>query len=880
MTIKPGNQTIFLKDYKPSEFKIKSVKLNIFLAENIVEVLAIIRFKHQREKKIPLVLDGSRFLTLKSLKIDGVELGYNKYELKDNSLIIFEVPKEFVLETIVKIKPQDNTTLTGLYKSDGMFCTQCEAEGFRNITYYLDRPDIMSKFQCRIEGNKEKYPVLLSNGNLIESGDLSGGRHYVLWDDPFLKPCYLFALVAGNLSYIEDYFYTQSNRKITLKIYTAQEDINKCDFAMQALKNSMKWDEEVYGLEYDLNIFNIVAVSNFNMGAMENKSLNIFNAKYVLANPKTGTDADFDGIQGVIAHEYFHNWTGNRVTCRDWFQLSLKEGLTVFRDQEFSSDMGSRAQKRIEDVSVLRRHQFPEDDGPMAHPIRPESYIEINNFYTATVYNKGAEVIRMMHEIIGADAFQAGMKLYFKRHDGQAVTCEDFVQSMESASGVNLKQFRLWYSQAGTPLVKIEEVYIKEKQEYVLNFEQILPNIPGQSNKKAMHIPIKVALLTDNGTPLKAISEGDLSYNRDEYVLNIREYSQKFIFKNIPQKPTPSLLRGFSAPIKVDANLTNDNLAFLLAHDTDPFSKWEAGQTLAKVTIFKILEQFNTSKALEIDTCFFQGIEGLLKTDHLDKALLAEALELPSEIYLGQSMEVLDVDGLHKSRNFLQVEFSRRYYDTWLNIYFENLALNSYSLAPEDKAKRKLKNIALKYLMRSGKSEAIEIGYRQFQNSDNMTDYIAAFGGLVNSESDKREIVISKFYNKWKSEPLVIDKWFSIQALSDKKNTINDVINLSKHSAFSFKNPNRLRSLVSVFSLLNQVQFHNDKGRGYKFLTDVILKVDKSNPQISASMMAPLSRWKKLDGNRQKMMILNLERIKSQKGLSKDVLEIVSKSLG
>lgn len=835
MNKKSNNKAIYLKDYIPSPFQIKSVELDVTLGEDVTRVKSTLSIERNNGDDSALILDGSTFLDLKYLGINGKSLQQSQYIINKTHLKIIDVPDKFILETHVEIKPQENTTLTGLYKSDGMFCTQCEAEGFRNITYYLDRPDIMSKFRCRIEGDKDKYPVLLSNGNLKSFGDLEGGNHFTVWEDPHLKPSYLFALVAGNLSHIEDHFITKSGQEVTLRIYTRPTDITKCDFAMGALKKSMKWDEDVYGLEYDLSVFNIVAVNDFNMGAMENKSLNIFNTKYVLASFETGTDVDFDGIEGVIAHEYFHNWTGNRVTCRDWFQLSLKEGLTVFRDQEFSSDMGSRAQKRIDDVQVLRGHQFPEDDGPMAHPVRPESFVEINNFYTATVYNKGAEVIRMMYELIGPKAFRSGMDLYFSRYDGKAVTCEDFIKSMEDASGVALTQFRLWYSQAGTPLLIVEDHYNDKTGEYVIDIEQNLPHTPGQSIKKPMHIPFRVGLLDKRGIELTPDFEGDILKKPKDFVLNVRQLKEKYIFKNLKEKPTPSLLRGFSAPIKLKASLTNADLAFLLAHDTDSFAKWEAGQKLSENIIFGLLQNIKYSQKLSVPAEFYLGIEGLLADQTSDKALISEALKLPTEIYLGQSMNKLDVDGLHLARSYLRKELALKFYDNWLRLYFENKTSHPYNLSQGDKAKRKLKNIALQYLMQSDEKEALDICYNQFLNSDNMTDCVASLGALVNSNKEERQKALAIFYSRWEDDPLVIDKWFSLQAISEREGTINEVIRLSSHPSFTLKNPNRLRSLVNVFSLLNQVRFHQADGKGYEFLADKIIEVDKINPQNAAT---------------------------------------------
>ncbi len=859
-------KTKYLADYKIPDFTIDDVDLVFDLGSEKTRVTSILKIRRQGEADAPLVLDGSE-MELVAVKLNGEDVAH---EVDEKSLTIAGIPDQFELKTVVDIDPASNTALEGLYVSNGMYCTQCEAQGFRRITYFVDRPDVMATYKVRIEADKEKYPVLLSNGNKVDVGDLEGGRHYVKWHDPFPKPSYLFALVGGDLKYVEDHFTTMGGTDVTLRIFVEENDLDKCPHAMKSLQASMKWDEDVYGLEYDLDIFNIVAVSHFNMGAMENKSLNIFNTKCILAKAETATDTDFNFIEAVVAHEYFHNWTGNRVTCRDWFQLSLKEGLTVFRDHEFSADMGSREVTRINEVRTLRQHQFAEDSGPMAHPVRPESYIEINNFYTMTVYEKGSEVIRMMHRLLGPEKYRKAMDLYFERHDGQAVTCEDFARAMEDGSGVDLTQFRLWYSQAGTPEVDVVGTYDEGTQTYTLNFTQKVPVTPGQTDKKPMHIPIELGLLGANGDELL---EGGTE------LIDLKKAEQSFTFENITERPVPSLLRGFSAPIKLKSDLSRDDLIFLIGHDTDSFNRWEAAQEISTDIIMSLVEALKQSRNLKLDENYIEAMRLVLTNPNLDKAFVGEMLALPSEGVLGQQQEIVDVDGIHWARKIVVGELARALEQEMLGMYHACQTNEAYEYTPDAVGKRRLKNMVLGYLMELGTEEARTICLEQFNSAGNMTDEIAAFTFIVDSDMSDREQAIEDFYQKWHSDELVLDKWFSAQALSSRKDALDTMDALNEHPDFDLKTPNRVRSLISAFCSLNQVSFHDASGRGYKFLGRNIKALDPINPQIAAGLSKQLTRWKAFDEKRQKLMVDTLEDILRQDGLSKHVYEIVSKSL-
>lgn len=874
-------KTVYLKDYTPPDYGIDRVQLRFDLGEEsttVTAALSVVRQSHgEQSQSRPLVLDGQE-LELLALRIDGATLRPDRYQVTDSHLIIPEVPDAFELEIVTRIRPQDNTSLEGLYKSSGNFCTQCEAEGFRKITYFLDRPDVMAVYTTTLVADKDQYPILLSNGNLIEQGELEDGRHWATWHDPFKKPSYLFALVAGHLKRLEDTFTTRSGRQITLHIYVEPENIDQCDHAMASLKKAMRWDEDVFGLEYDLDIYMIVAVGDFNMGAMENKGLNVFNTKYVLAKPDTATDMDYWGIEGVIAHEYFHNWTGNRVTCRDWFQLSLKEGLTVFRDQEFSADMGSRGVKRISDVRILRSSQFAQDAGPMAHPVRPDSYMEINNFYTVTVYNKGAEVIRMMHTLLGKQGFRRGIDLYFARHDGQAVTTDDFVAAMEDANGADLQQFRRWYYQAGTPEIKAEGEFDQNTDTYTLKVRQSCPPTPGQSHKEPFHIPITLALLSSDGQELPLQLEDETSPAGTQRVLQLAEAEQVFRFVNVSTPVTPSLLRGFSAPVKLDAGYTDADLMFLLAHDKDSFNRWDAAHTLAIRTILKLVEERRQGQVWQLPETFVNAFAQALGDASADPALLNQLLILPDETYLAEQMNVVDVDGIHEARDFVRQSFAKSVKDLLLAQHAANSDSGEYKTDSLSVGRRSLKNRCLDYLMQLNEPTIRQRCLQQYQHANNMTDTLSALSMLANCDCPERRPTLDDFYQHWQQEPLVLDKWFTLQATSQLPGTLEEVKTLLKHPAFNLKNPNKVRALISAFCQGNPVRFHAIDGSGYTFLTEQVLALNAVNPQIAARLMGSFTRWRKYDPQRQMLMRHQLERILSAPQLSPDVYEIAAKS--
>jgi len=871
-------QSKYLKNYLPPDFNITRVDLAFDLRADITHVRAISTFNRRGGSTQPLRLDG-RNMTLKSIAIDGVRLTEQQYRLTDHHLIIHQVPDRFELVIENDIDPAANTALEGLYISKGMYCTQCEAEGFRRITFFLDQPDVMVPYRVRIEADKTDYPVLLSNGNKIDSGEHAPGRHFAVWDDPFPKPSYLFALVAGDLDYLEDHFITCSGKRVSLRIYVTPDDLDKCPHAMASLKQAMKWDEQVYGREYDLNIFNIVAVSHFNMGAMENKSLNIFNSKCVLARAETATDSDFAAVEAVVAHEYFHNWTGNRVTCRDWFQLSLKEGLTVFRDQEFSADQGSRALKRIEDVRLLRQHQFAEDSGPMAHPVRPESYIEINNFYTVTVYEKGAELIRMIHSLLGPENYRKGMDLYFARHDGAAVTCDDFVAAMADASGVNLDQFRLWYCQAGTPEVTV--CHRQDGDQVTLDFRQTIPDTPGQTDKAPMHIPLAVGLIGPDGrdVPLQLDGENAPADHDGTRILDLTEAQQTFTFVGIQDKVVPSVLRGFSAPVKLESDLSQDELMFLLTHDSDSFNRWQAGQDIASRMIMGLVDDCAAGRPLVLDQAFSAAIGRILDDTDLDRAYVAELLSLPTEGILGQYRTPVAVDAIHQARNFVRRALAATHYDRLRTIYHACGSNRPYIFTPQAVANRRLKNLALAYMMETEDPKSLELCLAQFKAADNMTDEIAAFSCLVNSDFAERQPAIQNFYDKWHHDDLVLDKWFAVQAAVARPRTLDRVEQLILHQDFDLGLPNRVRAVVGPFCGHNLTCFHDKSGRGYGFLGTMIEQLDPINPQIASRLVQPLCRWKYYDSHRRHLMKQTLERLLNLPGLSENTGEIVSKSL-
>ncbi len=879
-------RTIHLKDYRVPDFLIDTTALHFELHEDRTLVRATLEMRRNpdaEDQHAPLQLDGQNLL-LRSVSIEGRALRTNEYQLSAEHLTIASVPNHFVFQCETEIKPQDNTSLEGLYKSRTMFCTQCEAEGFRKITYFLDRPDVMSVYTVSIEADRARYPVLLSNGNLVHSGDSkTPGRHFATWHDPFKKPCYLFALVAGNLAHIEDRFTTMNSRDVTLRIYVEPKDADKCDHAMASLKHSMRWDEEVYGREYDLDIFNIVAVDDFNMGAMENKSLNIFNTSCVLARPETTTDMGFQRVEAVVAHEYFHNWSGNRVTCRDWFQLSLKEGFTVFRDSEFSADMGSRTVKRVEDVSLLRTLQFAEDAGPMAHPVRPDSYMEISNFYTLTVYEKGSEVVRMLHELLGTELFRKGTDLYFSRHDGQAVTCDDFVKAMEEASGRDLTQFRRWYAQAGTPRLQVSGEYDANARTYTLTVKQTCPPTPGQPQKAPFHIPLAVALLGDAGAlRLQLAGQGANTETSDntEVVLDVTAAEQQFVFTDIPEQPVPSLLRGFSAPVKLSFPYTRDQLALLMRRDSDGFCRWDAAQQFAVAALSDMIAAYQRGGDMQLDARLLTAYADLLADDTLDPAMVALMLTLPSEAYLAEIYEVVDVPAIHAARDAARVQIARHLRDALWRAYRANQTDAPYQASAEQIAQRSLKNTCLAYLMLTDDAQALAAGVEQFSRAQNMTDVMAALTALVNSrhEAEKAQ-ALEQFYQRWRDEPLVVNQWFQVQATCSLPGTLGRVRQLMQHPAFDIKNPNKVRAVIGAFAASNAVNFHQLDGEGYRFLADQVIVLNRLNPQIASRQLAPLSKWQKYPAPVQARMIAELRRIAAEPELSSDVYEIVAKSL-
>lgn len=879
------SKTIYLKDYQVPDYLIDETHLTFELFEDhsLVHAQLVMRRNPEAGAGLPpLVLDGQQ-LELLELKLDDRELGEGDYSLTASHLTLQPTQERFVVDSSVRIHPESNTALEGLYKSGTMFCTQCEAEGFRKITFYLDRPDVMSKFTTTVSAEQHAYPVLLSNGNPVASGSEEGGRHWATWEDPFKKPAYLFALVAGDLWCVEDSFTTMSSREVALRIYVEPENIDKVQHAMDSLKRSMKWDEEVYGREYDLDIFMIVAVNDFNMGAMENKGLNIFNSSCVLAKAETATDAAHQRVEAVVAHEYFHNWSGNRVTCRDWFQLSLKEGFTVFRDSEFSADTHSRTVKRIEDVAYLRTHQFAEDAGPMAHPVRPDAYMEISNFYTLTIYEKGSEVLRMIHTLLGPELFRKGSDLYFERHDGQAVTCDDFVRAMEDASGIDLTQFKRWYTQAGTPRLQVSEAYDASAQTYSLTFRQSCPATPGQSEKLPFVIPLALGLLDAQGNELPLRLQGEATASGTGRVLSITEAEQTFTFEGIAEQPLPSLLRGFSAPVKLSFPYSRDQLMFLMQHDSDGFNRWEAGQQLSVQVLQELIGQYQRGEELALDQRLVEALRTLLLDESLDQAMVAEMLSLPGEAYLTEISEVADVEAIHEAREFARLQLADALYAPLLARYQANRDVSRatpYVAEAAHFARRSLQNIALSYLMLSQQAEVLAACVEQFENADNMTERLAALAVLVNSPFEaERSKALAMFADFFKDDALVMDQWFSVQAGSPLPGGLERVHALMQHEAFTLKNPNKVRALIGAFANQNLINFHQADGSGYRFLADQVITLNALNPQIASRLLAPLTRWRKYAPARQAQMKAELERILASGELSSDVYEVVSKSL-
>ena len=878
-------QMIYLKDYQAPEYLIDETHLTFELFEDhtLVHAQLVMRRNPARGAGFPaLMLDGQQ-LELLSVKLDDAELTAVDYQLDDSHLTLHPTTAQFVVDTSVRIHPETNTALEGLYKSGGMFCTQCEAEGFRKITYYLDRPDVMSTFTTTVVAEQHRYPILLSNGNPIASGPDEDGRHWATWEDPFMKPAYLFALVAGDLWCVEDTFTTMSERTVALRIYVEPENIDKCQHAMTSLKKSMRWDEETYGREYDLDIFMIVAVNDFNMGAMENKGLNIFNSSAVLARAETATDAAHQRVEAIVAHEYFHNWSGNRVTCRDWFQLSLKEGFTVFRDSEFSADMNSRTVKRIQDVAFLRTHQFAEDAGPMAHAVRPDSFIEISNFYTLTVYEKGSEVVRMIHTLLGAEGFRKGSDLYFERHDGQAVTCDDFIKAMEDANGADLSQFKRWYSQAGTPRLAVSEHYDAQQKTYSLTFAQSCPATPDKVEKLPFVIPVELGLLNAQGAEIALQLAGETAASGTSRVLSVTEAEQTFTFIGVNQKPLPSLLRGFSAPVKLSFAYSRDQLMFLMQHDTDGFNRWDAGQQLSVQVLQELIAQHQRGEALVMDQRLVEALRSVLGNPELDQAMVAEMLSLPGEAYLTEISDVADVDAIHIAREFARKQLADSLFEGLWARYQANRAVSKvtpYLAEAEHFARRALQNIALSYLMLTGKPDVLAAALEQFEHSDNMTERLTALAVLINSPFEaEKAAALASFAEQFKDNPLVMDQWFSVQAGSTQPGGLQRVRELMEHPAFNIKNPNKVRALVGAFAGQNLINFHAADGSGYRFLADLVIQLNAFNPQIASRQLAPLTRWRKYDSARQALMKAELERIRNSGELSSDVFEVVSKSL-
>ncbi|MFO1386439.1 MAG: aminopeptidase N [Chitinivorax sp.] len=872
--------TIYLHDYSPAPYLIDRVDLRFEIHNDYTEVHSrlVIKRHEMAQPETPLVLTGQE-MELLQVKLDGEPLAPAQYLLDDTSLTLPQLADSCIVEIVTRLQPQLNTSLMGLYASNGNLFTQCEAEGFRKITYFLDRPDVMARYTTTIVADKQKFPVLLSNGNLVGQGSVDKQRHWVKWVDPFRKPSYLFALVAGKLVKLEDQFKTHSGKSVKLEIYVEPGNLDKCAHAMSSLKKAMKWDEDVYGLEYDLDVYMIVAVGDFNMGAMENKGLNVFNTKYVLAKPETATDVDYEGIEAVIAHEYFHNWTGNRVTCRDWFQLSLKEGLTVFRDQEFSADMTSRAVQRIEQVRTLRNLQFPEDAGPMAHPVRPASYIEINNFYTVTVYEKGAEVVRMYQTLFGRVGFRKGMDLYFRRHDGQAVTCDDFRFAMADANEADLSQFALWYSQAGTPVVQASGMYDAARQCYTLNLRQSCPVTPDMAQKQPFLIPLELGLLDADGNDMPLQLAGEEQHQGTSRVLRLTQREQQFEFINLPQAPVPSLLRGFSAPVKLEVDLSDEHLMFLMAHDSDSFNRWEAGQTLALRIMLRLIDDYRQGSALHLPQGFVESMRRTLTDGELDAALIAQALTLPTEVYVAEQMAQIDPDAIHVVREFIRHELASALQADLVAVHQACQKPGAYRYDAASAGLRALKNTCLAYLLLIESPEARQWCVQQANAADNMTDSLAALSALTHYACPERSPTLDAFFERWKNEPLVVDKWLALRASATLPGTLDDVKSLVSHPAFQIRNPNKVRALLGMFAHGNQLRFHAADGEGYRFIAEQVAVLDELNPQLAARMASAFNRWRRFDPARQALMREQLLALMDRPKLSSDVFEIVSKSL-
>ncbi|MCL0009956.1 aminopeptidase N [Providencia rettgeri] len=865
-------QAKYRQDYQAPDYTITEIDLDFNLDPVKTVVTAISKVKRLNSQSSTLELNGED-LSLVSIEVDGK--AWKNYTESEGKLIIESLPESFTLRIVNEISPEKNTALEGLYVSGEALCTQCEAEGFRHITYYQDRPDVLARYTTTITADKSRYPYLLSNGNRIAEGELEDGRHWVKWEDPFPKPSYLFALVAGDFDVLKDIFVTRSGREVALELFVDKGNLDRAPWAMQSLKNAMKWDEERFGLEYDLDIYMIVAVDFFNMGAMENKGLNVFNSKYVLAKSETATDKDYLNIESVIGHEYFHNWTGNRITCRDWFQLSLKEGLTVFRDQEFSSDLGSRSVNRINNVKVMRSAQFAEDASPMAHPIRPDKVIEMNNFYTLTVYEKGSEVIRMIHTLLGEEMFQAGIQLYVHRHDGSAATCDDFVQAMEDASNVDLSLFRRWYSQSGTPVLTVRDEYSPEKQQYTLHVSQMTPATADQAEKLPLHIPLDIELYDEQGGIITLKRDGSVVNS----VLNITQETQTFVFDEVTSRPVPSLLREFSAPVKLDYNYTDEQLAFLMQHASNEFARWDAAQQLINNYVKINVAHYQNGEALVLPEPVVDAFRGVLLSDSIDPALVALILTLPSENELAELFTVIDPVAIHEVVNFIHHHLAVEMHDELLTVY-RSINIDGYRVDHQDIAKRSLRNICLQYLAAGDDSElANKLVQEQYQSADNMTDSLAALTAANESQLACKEQLMADFDERWHHDGLVMDKWFTLQGANPAKEALANVRALLNHRSFSMSNPNRVRSLVGAFTAGNPVNFHAKDSSGYQFLYEILVDLNTRNPQVASRLIEPLIRLKRYDEQRQAQMRKVLEQLKALDNLSGDLFEKITKAL-
>lgn len=869
----------YLKDYKPSDYLIPEVALWFELGDGDAHVRSRLTVKRREgAPKTPLVLDGEQ-LRLLDIAIDGESLMLSEYQVDDEKLTITDVPESFVLDIEVEINPYANKALSGLYVSHGNFCTQCESHGFRRITYFLDRPDVLSTYSVTITADRTDYPALLSNGNCIDMGTLPANRHWAKWEDPFPKPCYLFALVGGDFDALEDRFVTQSGREVTLKLYVEKGKLDQAPFAMASLKKAMAWDEQTYHREYDLDIYMIVAVSDFNFGAMENKGLNIFNSRYILANTATATDFDFANVLIVVGHEYFHNWSGNRVTCRDWFQLSLKEGLTVLREQHFTEDMTSEAVSRIQQAKLIQTAQFSEDAGPMAHPIRPASYIEMNNFYTMTVYNKGAEVIRMIESLLGRKTFAKALDAYFERFDGQAVTTDDFVDVMQEVGKVDLSQFRIWYNQAGTPMVQLRTEYLEDKAQFVVHAKQVLPHFSGQKTHEWMHIPLAFDLFKKTGGRMRyRMPEEAVKTEYGDCLLSLQQEEQSWVFEGVKEKPVLSMLRRFTAPVAIEHDLVRSELLALMRHDTDAFVRWQVTHSVILSLLKPLADCKCEDQFPQLPDAFVNAYRDVLTSEDLDPALIAEILSIPTERYLLECMPGVDIDRLHAMVKYLHVQLAHQCYDDFKAVYLRVQPEVPYHFNAEDYGKRSLRSFCLSMMMHAGEEEAVRYCTQLFDAADNMTDTMAVIKALLHHDIPERDRVLGAFYDKWHDDALVVDKWFSAQAMMQSKDALAHIKKLCSHNAFDYHNPNCVRALIGQFVQNNLVAFHNLDGSGYQFLVDQVKKIQQYNPQLAARLLSPMIYWRRFDEARQALMRSQLERL-NKSSLAPDIYELVTKAL-